>query len=390
MSEDTKVEALEPVTNGSKSDVKEVETVEGKKENGVKEMEEDKKEENDGEGGDKTVDKVDDGKEIKEDKETNVEEDKEEPKAEAMEEEPSMNEDASDIEMVEKVQVSEENKEEEIEDGDEKVKDKEEAKESEDRKEEGEEEEKDEGKESEKEEKEEEKIKENEEEEEKEEKPSKKRSRSKSTEDMSADKKTKLVQKVQEPKTPTFDRPVRERKSVERLVATIEKDTSRDFHIEKGRGTPLKEIPNVAYKLSRKKTEDTFKLLHMILYGRRGKAAQVKHNISRFSGFVWHDNEEKQRMKVKEKFDKCVKEKLLEFCDVLDIPITKTTTKKEDIVSKLLEFLMAPHATTTELLAEKDQGKKRKRPATKSVTSTSPSSTSSAKVLYFLILHVIF
>ena len=38
--------------------------------------------------------------------------------------------------------------------------------------------------------------------------------------------------------------------------------------------------------------------------------------------------QEKQRLKVKEKFDKCVKEKLLEFCDVLDIPITKATTKK--------------------------------------------------------------
>ena len=33
-------------------------------------------------------------------------------------------------------------------------------------------------------------------------------------------------------------------------------------------------------------------------------------------------------MKVKEKFDKFVKEKLLEFCDVLDISIAKSTTKK--------------------------------------------------------------
>lgn len=38
--------------------------------------------------------------------------------------------------------------------------------------------------------------------------------------------------------------------------------------------------------------------------------------------------QEKQRMKVKEKFDKCVKEKLLEFCDILDIPVTKATSKK--------------------------------------------------------------
>lgn len=43
-------------------------------------------------------------------------------------------------------------------------------------------------------------------------------------------------EKKEDPKTPVaraIDRPVRERKSVERLVAVIEKDTAREFHIEK-------------------------------------------------------------------------------------------------------------------------------------------------------------
>lgn len=38
--------------------------------------------------------------------------------------------------------------------------------------------------------------------------------------------------------------------------------------------------------------------------------------------------QEKQKNKVKEKFDKCNKEKLLELCDVLDIPVAKATTRK--------------------------------------------------------------
>ncbi len=38
--------------------------------------------------------------------------------------------------------------------------------------------------------------------------------------------------------------------------------------------------------------------------------------------------QEKQKTKVKEKFDKCNKEKLLEFCDVLDIPIAKANRRK--------------------------------------------------------------
>ncbi|CAL0317434.1 unnamed protein product [Lupinus luteus] len=172
------------------------------------------------------------------------------------------------------------------------------------------------------------------------------------------------VLKETEPRTPAISRPVRERKTVERLVTSIEKDAYKELHIAKGRGTPLKDIPNVTFKLSRRKTDDTLKLLHTILFGRRGKAIQVKSNISRFSGFVWHENEEKQMIKVKEKLDKCNKEKLLEFCDLLDIQISRATTRKEDIIAKLIDFLVAPQATTTALLAEKEKlikGKKRKR-----------------------------
>ncbi|XP_059301049.1 DEK domain-containing chromatin-associated protein 4-like isoform X2 [Lycium ferocissimum] len=164
-----------------------------------------------------------------------------------------------------------------------------------------------------------------------------------------------------EPKTPlasTIERPARQRKSVQRLVASIEGELTKEIHIEKGRGTALKDIPNVAYKLSKRNTDDTLKLLHTIIFGRRGKAAQFKSNISRFSGFVWHENEEKQKMKVKEKLDKCIKEKLLELCDILDVPVAQATSRKEDLVPQLMDFLEAPYSTTSELLAEEDQSSK--------------------------------
>ncbi|CAN4097154.1 unnamed protein product [Withania somnifera] len=178
-----------------------------------------------------------------------------------------------------------------------------------------------------------------------------------------------------EPKTPLaskVERPVRQRKSVERLVASIEGGLTKEIHIEKGRGTALKDIPNVAYKLSKRETDDALKLLHSVLFGRRGKAAQLKSNISQFSGFVWHENEEKQKMKVKEKLDKCAKENLLELCDVLDIPVANATSRKEDLESQLIDFLVSPHPTTSELLAEKDQsskGKKRERVSKKNPLS---------------------
>ncbi|KAG8502844.1 hypothetical protein CXB51_000687 [Gossypium anomalum] len=96
--------------------------------------------------------------------------------------------------------------------------------------------------------------------------------------------------KETEQRTPLRDRPVREHKSVERLVASIDKDASREFQIKKGRGTVLKAIPNVTFKLSGRTPDDTLRL-HTIPFGRRGKAVQVKSNISRFSGFVWLENE---------------------------------------------------------------------------------------------------
>ncbi|PHU04075.1 hypothetical protein BC332_24897 [Capsicum chinense] len=191
--------------------------------------------------------------------------------------------------------------------------------------------------------------------------------------------------KEPEPKTPLpskIERPVRQRKSVERLVAIIEGEVTKEIIIEKGRGTALKDIPNVAYKLSKMKADDTLKLLHTILFGRRGKAAQFKSNISQFSGFVWHENEEKQKMKVKEKLNKCVKEKLLELCDVLDIPDAEDTSRKEDLESQLLDFLLAPYPTTSELLSEKDQsskGKKRERASKKSPSSGSTKSKAEKK-----------
>ncbi|ONM06883.1 DEK domain-containing chromatin associated protein [Zea mays] len=85
------------------------------------------------------------------------------------------------------------------------------------------------------------------------------------------------------------DRPQRERKIVERLVEVIEKEPNRNFVVEKGRGTPLKDIPSVAHRISRKKPSD-LKFLHSILFGRKGKAVDFKGHILQFSGFVWHES----------------------------------------------------------------------------------------------------
>jgi protein DEK len=180
-------------------------------------------------------------------------------------------------------------------------------------------------------------------------------------------------EKVKSPVTPVSERPIRERKRTGRYVIDTPPRSSgnKPLSITQGRGTRLKEIPNVAYKLSKRKPDDNLFLLHTILYGKKAKAQMLKKNIGQFSGFVWSEQEEeKQRAKAKEKLDKCIKEKLIDFCDVLDIPVNKSTVKKEELAVRVLEFLVCPKATRDILLADSEkETKKRKKSTSKNVTS---------------------
>lgn len=57
--------------------------------------------------------------------------------------------------------------------------------------------------------------------------------------------------------------------------------------------------------------------------------------------YLWASQfvQEKQKAKVKEKLDKCVKDKLLDFCDILDVPVSRATMKKV-VLSYLDPFYM--------------------------------------------------
>lgn len=103
---------------------------------------------------------------------------------------------------------------------------------------------------------------------------------------------------TEEPVTP-ISRPTRDRKTVVRFSIPTEarSSTPKPLSISKGSGTQLKDIPNVAYKLSKRKPDDNLQMLHNILYGKKSKVHSLKKNIGQFSGFVWVENEEKQRQK---------------------------------------------------------------------------------------------
>ncbi|RAL41699.1 hypothetical protein DM860_008881 [Cuscuta australis] len=179
------------------------------------------------------------------------------------------------------------------------------------------------------------------------------------------DLKEKKGKRISEPSTPVTPsssslRPTRERKSVDRFYAVS--SAAKPLSIQKGPGMQLRDIPNVAYKLSKRKPDENLQILHNILYGKKAKARNLKKNIGQFSGYAWAEDElEKQRGRLRDKFDKCVKEKLLDFCDLLNVPAYKSSTKKEELTLKLLEFLVSPHITTDKLLADKEKKRKNQR-----------------------------
>ncbi|KAG6481441.1 protein DEK-like [Zingiber officinale] len=186
-----------------------------------------------------------------------------------------------------------------------------------------------------------------------------KEQRGEGEEEVTAKKETKRRLIAREGVTPV-DRPSRERKRVERFAAMSPRKISvpKTPSFEQGSGQKLKDIPNVSFKLSKRKADENLRALHTLLFGRKSTVRYLKRNILQFSGFVWSQNEEKQRTRVKEKLDKYTKERLLDFCDLLDIHAVKTTTKKEEIVSNLLEFLESPCITRDVILSEK-KGKRR-------------------------------
>uniref|UniRef100_A0A0E0JSZ6 DEK-C domain-containing protein n=1 Tax=Oryza punctata TaxID=4537 RepID=A0A0E0JSZ6_ORYPU len=165
------------------------------------------------------------------------------------------------------------------------------------------------------------------------------------------------------PATPTIERPSRERKTVERYSELAPRVTTakKSPAILQGSGSKLKDIPNIQFKLSKRKADENLQSLHVLMYGRKSNVHFLKRNISQFSGFVWTDNQEKQRTRIKEKLDKFNKEKLLDFCEILDIHVSRATTKKEEVSAKLLEFLESPCITRDVVLTDDKKGKKRGR-----------------------------
>jgi hypothetical protein len=159
----------------------------------------------------------------------------------------------------------------------------------------------------------------------------------------------------------------RERKTVEFYDPLAGKKQEEDeAMIKEGSGIKLRDIPNVAFKLSKiTGSDDLCEAFHRVLYKRAGASKTRKRDILNFSGFVFGDTEEKEIESRKTGLNKWKLDLIHRLLDVLDIPRPSAGNDKAAKIEKILEFLKEPRALSSVDLASKEADKKEKLKAKK-------------------------
>ncbi|XP_019638992.1 PREDICTED: protein DEK-like [Branchiostoma belcheri] len=148
----------------------------------------------------------------------------------------------------------------------------------------------------------------------------------------------------------------RQRKKTERLEVEVITTPKEEFRIPEGKGTKLGEIERVEWQLQRNKSED-LKPLHRILFNKGGAATVIKRHIRQFSGFDF-EKDSKEYEKKKEQILRYTVAALKYFCDTLDI---EKKGNRDELVEKLMEFLMEPVSSGKAIpQPKKKRGRKKK------------------------------
>ncbi|GBN17024.1 Protein DEK [Araneus ventricosus] len=161
-----------------------------------------------------------------------------------------------------------------------------------------------------------------------------------------------------------LDRPVevtgcRARKQVERLEVSFSAPKEKQ-EFQEGKGQKLGDCPRIDYQIQKSAIED-LKPLHRILFGRVGAASQVKKSIRKFSGFPFVKNSPEFDRK-KATTEKLTNAVLKRICEVLDLERGGT---KEDIVMRILDFLLEPKDSGKKVPTKKKAGKEKKKSSEK-------------------------
>ncbi|XP_022092571.1 protein DEK-like [Acanthaster planci] len=176
----------------------------------------------------------------------------------------------------------------------------------------------------------------------------------------------------------------RERKKTQRLTFDTKKEAAEiKFEVEDGQGTRLGEIPNIEFYISRTNSEN-FRAFYRFLFGRPGKAHEIKRNIRKFSGFNF-EKESPEFTKKESTLVRYTMEGLREICMWLDLD---KSGNKEKILERILAFCLKPEPSgrphpqkKKRSNVVKKKAKKRKREASgggdaKKTTKTKKAKTS--------------
>lgn len=157
-----------------------------------------------------------------------------------------------------------------------------------------------------------------------------------------------------------LDRPVevsgcRARKKVERLEVSFSTPKEKQEFVE-GKGKKLGDCPRIEMQIQKIKVPD-LKPLHKIIFNRTGAANEIRKNIRKFSGFPFEkDSAEYNRRKMA--VEKMKIPALKQACLVLDL---ERGGSKEDIISRIMSFLIKPEDSGKSVPSKKKPAKEKKK-----------------------------
>ncbi|XP_074636540.1 protein DEK-like [Acropora palmata] len=140
-----------------------------------------------------------------------------------------------------------------------------------------------------------------------------------------------------------------------------------------GKGESLGTMERTNYELGRS-TAIELKPLHKLLFGRDGRAPEIKKNIRKFNGFAFEKDSKEYEAK-KFNVERFTNDGLKRLCEIFDL---EKKGKRNDLQEKVMDFLMSPKSSgrpAPQPKAKKSEQKKRKRSSNKDA----PKSKKSAK-----------
>ncbi|XRA96483.1 DEK domain-containing chromatin-associated protein 4 [Pycnococcus provasolii] len=138
----------------------------------------------------------------------------------------------------------------------------------------------------------------------------------------------------------------RVRRPVERIDAQYQAPERTPLAIPQGRGTPLGDIPNVAFKLTKvSRNDDLAKSVHRLLFRKPAKAMEIKKNVAAFRGYSYEgaSDEQAEKAKDRERLDRYTVAGLHELMDLFDIS-RASGDGKEAKADRIFQFLCKPEA----------------------------------------------